>query len=71
MPGERAIAFLGRYAANWSPTRHLPHSLPLSPTVSLSECEICDTPHDTIDDICPKCLDAMEADRNEAEEINF
>lgn len=64
MPGERAIAFLGRYAADWSPTRHLPYSLPLSPTVSLSECDVCGVPHDAIDDVCPKCLEEIENSRN-------
>ena len=60
MPGACAAAFLGQSQVLSLPTPHLPPLQHFSRTV-LSACEVCDALHDTIDEVCPKCLEAINA----------
>lgn len=57
-PGACAVAFLGQSQVLSLPTPSLPLSASFSRTV-LSACDVCDALHDTIDDVCHKCLKAI------------
>lgn len=57
-PGACAVAFLGQSQVISLPTPSSPSSQHYSRTV-LSACDVCDALHDTIDDVCHKCLEAI------------